>query len=175
MRQLRMGGGSSRKRIRCPLACLACLAKAGPKSILFGTPCDLLIAVGVSFDGLATRSFSPRWSGLKADVVHVDPDPSAIGQFVATSLGITTSSRAFVESLHAGQPPQPSRRVTLPPSASSKIPETRGEIIHPLTVMREMELVAFAECNDLRGCGDVHFLGFSRDTGAAGRQFFCHH
>lgn len=31
---------------------------------LFDTPCDLLIAVGVSFGGLVTRSFSPRWRGL---------------------------------------------------------------------------------------------------------------
>jgi acetolactate synthase-1/2/3 large subunit len=106
---------------------------------LFGTPCDLLIAVGVSFDGLTSRSFSPRWSGLKADVVHVDPDPSAFGRFVATSLGITTSSRAFLESLASGRPPQPSRRVSLPPPASSTIPETQGEIIHPLAVMREMD------------------------------------
>lgn len=69
---------------------------------LFDTPCDLLIAVGVSFGGLVTRSFSPRWRGLKADVVHVDPDPSAVGRFVATSLGITTSGRAFVNALNCG-------------------------------------------------------------------------
>ncbi len=36
------------------------------------TPCDLLIAVGVSFSGLVTRSLFARWRGLKADVVHVD-------------------------------------------------------------------------------------------------------
>jgi acetolactate synthase I/II/III large subunit len=106
---------------------------------LFGTPCDLLIAVGVSFDGLVTRSFSPRWSGLKADVVHADPDPSAFGRLVATSLGITTTSRAFVESLDSARSPQLSRRVTLPPPASSAIPETQREIIHPLEVMREMD------------------------------------
>lgn len=73
---------------------------------LFDTPCDLLIAVGVSFGGLVTRSFSPRWRGLKADVVHVDPDPSAVGRFVATSLGITTSGRAFVNALNCGRPPR---------------------------------------------------------------------
>lgn len=106
---------------------------------LFGTPCDLLIAVGVSFDGLVTRSFSPRWSELKADVIHVDPDPSAVGRFVATSLGITTSSRAFVESLECGRLAQISRTVTVPAPASSAIPGTQGEIIHPLVVMRELD------------------------------------
>ncbi|MFZ1175479.1 MAG: thiamine pyrophosphate-binding protein [Mycobacterium sp.] len=109
---------------------------------LFGTPCDLLIAVGVSFDGLVTRSFSPRWSGLKADVVHVDPDPSAFGRFVATSLGITTSSRAFMESLESGRLPQPSRRAPLPgpaPTVARGVPETREETIHPLDVMHELD------------------------------------
>jgi acetolactate synthase-1/2/3 large subunit len=98
-----------------------------------------LIAVGVSFDGLVTRSFSPRWSGLKADVVHVDPDPSAFGRFVATSLGITTSSRAFVESLGTGRPPQSSRTVAVPAPVPSVIPEVEGEGIHPREVMREMD------------------------------------
>ncbi|BBX94769.1 thiamine pyrophosphate-binding protein [Mycobacterium lacus] len=109
---------------------------------LFDAPCDLLIAVGVAFDGLVTRSFSPRWGGLRADVVHVDPDPSAFGRFVATSLGITMSGRAFVESLRSGRPPRPSRRAALPPAApavSSGIPETPGEFIHPLEVMRELD------------------------------------
>ncbi|MGO8772446.1 MAG: thiamine pyrophosphate-binding protein [Mycobacterium sp.] len=106
---------------------------------LFGTPCDLLIAVGVSFDGLVTRSFSPRWSGLQVDVVHVDPDPSAFGRFVATSLGIPTSSRAFVGSLVSCRAPQPSPRATLPAPVSSTAPETPGESIHPLEVMRNLD------------------------------------
>lgn len=109
---------------------------------LFDTPCDLLIAVGVAFDGLVTRSFSPRWRGLNADVVHVDPDPSAFNRFVATSLGITASSRAFVESLASGRPPTSSRSVTVPPpapTASSGIPETQGDIIHPLEIMGELD------------------------------------
>ena len=94
---------------------------------LFGTPCDLLIAVGVSFDGLVTRSFSPRWSGLQVDVVHVDPDPSAFGRFVATSLGIPTSSRAFVESIRCpvGRRNLP-RGPLCPAPVSSTAPETPG-------------------------------------------------
>jgi acetolactate synthase-1/2/3 large subunit len=106
---------------------------------LFGTPCDLLIAVGVSFDGLVTRSFSPRWTGLKADVVHVDPDPSAFGRFVATSLGITTTARAFVESLDNGPLPQPSRSPAVPAPTPPKVPQTQGETIHPLEVMHELD------------------------------------
>ena len=106
---------------------------------LFETPGDLLIAVGVSFDGLVTRSFSQRWSGLKADVVHVDPSPTAIGRFVATSLGITATSREFAESMAAGRRPQKLRNVALPQPVSSEIPETAEYIIHPLEVMREMD------------------------------------
>jgi acetolactate synthase I/II/III large subunit len=106
---------------------------------LFGTPCDLLIAVGVSFDGLVTRSFSPRWSGLTAEVVHVDPDPSALGRFVATSLGIATTSHAFVKALDSGRLPQPTRRAAVPAPAPPTVPETQGDIIHPLEVMRELD------------------------------------
>jgi acetolactate synthase-1/2/3 large subunit len=106
---------------------------------LFQTPCDLLIAVGVSFDGLVTRSFSPRWAGLTADVVHVDPDPAAFGRFVATSLGITTSSRGFMESLKTARLQRTSRKATLRPRMSPAVPEIKGESIHPLDVMREMD------------------------------------
>lgn len=109
---------------------------------LFDTPCDLLIAVGVSFGGLVTRSFSPRWRGLKADVVHVDPDPSAVGRFVATSLGITTSGRAFVNALNCGRPPRFCRRVGVRPPAPAALPGTpqaRGESIHPLELMHELD------------------------------------
>ncbi len=108
---------------------------------LFGRPCDLLIAVGVSFDGLATSAFSPRWSGLQAEVVHVDPDPSAFGRFVATSLGITTSARAFVDSLSSGRPPQASHRVAPPPPPPFTVPDMQGDSIHPLAVMRELDLL----------------------------------
>ncbi|WP_204806424.1 thiamine pyrophosphate-binding protein [Mycobacterium riyadhense] len=106
---------------------------------LFDTPCDLLIAVGVSFGGLVTRSFSPRWNGLKADVIHVDPDPSAFGRLVETSLGINTSSRAFVESVCSGRSSQPRRRAAVPPPTPLTVPETQGEAIHPLQVMRELD------------------------------------
>jgi acetolactate synthase I/II/III large subunit len=104
---------------------------------LFGTPCDLLIAVGVSFDGLVTRSFSPRWDGLQADVVHVDPDPSAFGRFVATSLGITASARDFVQSLNSASLCR--LAVDVPARVAPRIPETEAEVIHPLEVMRELD------------------------------------
>jgi len=104
---------------------------------LFGTPCDLLIAVGVSFDGLVTRSFSPRWNGLQADVIHVDPDPSAFGRFVATSLGITASAREFVQSLNSA--PLLHLSVDVPARVAPRIPETEQEVIHPLEVMRELD------------------------------------
>ena len=104
---------------------------------LFETPCDLLIAVGVSFDGLVTRSFSPRWNGLQADVIHVDPDPSAFGRFVATSLGITATARDFVRSLNSG-PLQP-LSFAVPARVAPRIPETEPEVIHPLEVMRELD------------------------------------
>jgi acetolactate synthase-1/2/3 large subunit len=127
---------------------------------LFGTPCDLLIAVGVSFDGLVTRSFSPRWNGLEAEVVHVDPDPTAVGRFVATSLGITTTSRAFVESLESTRPQQLSRRTTLPPPVSSAIPETAGETIHPLEVMRELDSLLPANATICTDSGTCIFWAF---------------
>ena len=104
---------------------------------LFDTPCDLLIAVGVSFDGLVTRSFSPRWSRLQADVIHVDPDPSAFGRFVATSLGITATARDFLRSLNSVSLQHLS--VAVPPRVAPAIPETEPEVIHPLEVMREMD------------------------------------
>lgn len=106
---------------------------------LFDTACDLLVAVGVSFDGLVTRSFSPRWNGLKADVIHVDPDPSAFGRFVATSLGITASSRTFVESLTSARPPQPGRSGPPAPPPPPRVPETGDEGIHPLEAMRLLD------------------------------------
>ncbi|KZS63439.1 acetolactate synthase [Mycobacterium ostraviense] len=105
---------------------------------LFGTPCDLLIAVGVSFDGLVTRSFSPRWGGLRADVIHVDPDPAAFGRFVATSLGVTATARGFVASLSA-RTARSSRTVTVPAPVALPVPQTRGDSIHPLAVMRELD------------------------------------
>jgi acetolactate synthase-1/2/3 large subunit len=106
---------------------------------LFDTPCDLLIAVGAAFDGLVTRSFSPSWTGLKAEVLHVDPEPSAFGRFVTTSLGITASSRAFADSLSSARPPQISRSASLPAPAPVTIPETLGEKIYPLEVTRELD------------------------------------
>ena len=106
---------------------------------LFETPCDLLIAVGVSFDGLVTRSFSPRWNGLQAEVVHVDPDPEVFGRFVATSLGISTTARAFVASLKSSRPLQASQRSALPAPVVVPVPDDLGERIHPLGVMREMD------------------------------------
>lgn len=132
---------------------------------LFDTPCDLLIAVGVSFGGLVTRSFSPRWRGLKADVVHVDPDPSAVGRFVATSLGITTSGRAFVNALNCGRPPRFCRRVGVRPPAPAALPGTpqaRGESIHPLELMHELdrELAPNATiCADVGTCISWTFRG----------------
>lgn len=122
---------------------------------LFEAPCDLLIAVGVSFDGLVTRSFSPRWSGLNADVVHVDPDPSAFGRFVATSLGITASSRAFFTSLESARPQQVCRITTLPSPKPPAAPETPGHVIHPLHVMRELDALLPANatiCADVGTC-----------------------
>jgi acetolactate synthase I/II/III large subunit len=104
---------------------------------LFGTPCDLLIAVGVSFDGLVTRAFSPRWNGLVADVVHVDPDPTAFGRFVATALGITATARDFVRSLNSV--PVPRFSVTVPAAVPPRIPDTEAESIHPLEIMRELD------------------------------------
>ncbi|MGB9227170.1 thiamine pyrophosphate-binding protein [Mycobacterium sp.] len=104
---------------------------------LFDTPCDLLIAVGVSFDGLVTRSFSPRWNRLQADVIHVDPDPSAFGRFVATSLGITATARDFLRSLNSVSLQHLS--VAVPPRVAPAIPETEPEVIHPLEVMRELD------------------------------------
>lgn len=121
------------------LGVLGLFGEGRAEDYLFEAPCDLLIAIGVSFDGMATRSFSPRWGGLKADVVHVDPDPSVFGRFVATSLGITTSSRAFVTSLNSERLPRASRNIALPPRAPAKIPETQGEKIHPLAVIREID------------------------------------
>ncbi len=132
---------------------------------LFDTPCDLLIAVGVSFGGLVTRSFSPRWRGLKADVVHVDPDPSAVGRFVATSLGITTSGRAFVNALNCGRPPRFCRRVGVRPPAPAALPGTpqaRGESIHPLELIHELdrELAPNATiCADVGTCISWTFRG----------------
>ncbi len=104
---------------------------------LFDAPCDLLIAVGVSFDGLVTRSFSPRWNRLRAEVIHVDPDPSAFGRFVATSLGITALARDFVRSLNSVS--QRHLSVVVPPRVAPRIPETEPEVIHPLEVMRELD------------------------------------
>jgi acetolactate synthase-1/2/3 large subunit len=127
---------------------------------LFETPCDLLIAVGVSFDGLVTRSFSPRWSGLKAEVVHVDPDPSAFGRFVATSLGIAMTSRAFVASLESARPQQLSRKATVPPPVSPAIPETAGEIIHPLEVMCELDSLLPANATICTDSGTCIFWAF---------------
>ncbi|MDT5140446.1 MAG: acetolactate synthase large subunit [Mycobacterium sp.] len=103
---------------------------------LFEAPCDLLIAVGVSFDGLVTRSFSPRWRHLKADVVHVDPDPTSFGRFAATSLGITTTAGAFARSLASARAPR-SRAVALPAPVAVAVPEC--ESIHPLEVIRELD------------------------------------
>ncbi|ORB51928.1 thiamine pyrophosphate-binding protein [Mycobacterium persicum] len=121
---------------------------------LFGTPCDLLIAVGVSFDGLVTRSFSPRWSGLRAEVIHVDPDPAAFGRFVATSLGVTATARGFVASLSA-RPVRSSRPVTVPARVSLPVPPTRGDAIHPLAVMRELDALLASNstlCTDSGTC-----------------------
>jgi acetolactate synthase I/II/III large subunit len=120
------------------LGVLGLFGQGRAEEYLFETPCDLLIAVGVSFDGLVTRSFSPRWDRLQADVVHVDPDPSAFGRLVATSLGITATGHAFVESLNAARSPQSSRTAVLPPP-SFEILATAAEIIHPLDVMRELD------------------------------------
>jgi acetolactate synthase I/II/III large subunit len=125
---------------------------------LFGTPCDLLIAVGVSFDGLVTRSFSPRWKGLQADVVHVDPDPSAFGRFVETSLGITASAREFVQSLNSAVLPHFS--VTVPASVPPRIPETDAEAIHPLEVMRELDALLPANATLCTDSGTCIFWAF---------------
>jgi acetolactate synthase-1/2/3 large subunit len=127
---------------------------------LFETPCDLLIAVGVSFDGLVTRSFSPRWNGLKAEVLHVDPDPSAFGRLVATSLGIASTSRAFVDSLDLGRLPQPSRRASVPAPALPPVPETQGETIHPLAVMREMDSMLAPNATICTDSGTCIFWAF---------------
>lgn len=127
---------------------------------LFDTPCDLLIAVGVSFDGLVTRSFSPRWNGLKAEVLHVDPDPSALGRLVATSLGIVSTSRAFVDSLDLGPMPQPPLRAPVPVPAPPPIPETRGESIHPLEVMRELDSMLAPNATICTDSGTCIFWAF---------------
>lgn len=120
---------------------------------LFGTPCDLLIAVGVSFDGLVTRSFSPRWGGLQADVIHVDPDPSAFGRFVATSLGVTATARGFVASLSA-RTARSSRTVTVPAPVALPVPQTRGDTIHPLAVMRELDALLASAADSATLCTD---------------------
>jgi len=131
------------------------------ESYLFDTPTDLLIAVGVSFDGLVTRSFSPRWNALKADVVHVDPDPSAFGRVVATSLGITASSRAFAGSLDSGRAPQRAMPVTVPPRAAPTIPETLGDsAIHPLHVMREIGALLAPDTTVCADSGTCIFWAF---------------
>ncbi|OBF88041.1 acetolactate synthase [Mycobacterium sp. 852002-51163_SCH5372311] len=122
---------------------------------VFETPCDLMIAVGVSFDGLVTRSFSPRWANLKAEVVHVDPDPTAFGRFVATSLGITMTSRAFAQSLNSARAPQRPRNTALPQPASPATPQAREDVIHPLEVMREMDVLLPPNatiCTDVGTC-----------------------
>jgi acetolactate synthase I/II/III large subunit len=125
---------------------------------LFSTPCDLLIAVGVSFDGLVTRSFSPRWTGLQADVIHVDPDPSAFGRFVATSLGITASARDFVQALNSA--PLPYLSVAVPARVAPRIPETEPEVIHPLEVMRELDALLPANATLCTDSGTCIFWAF---------------
>jgi len=127
---------------------------------LFETPCDLLIAVGVSFDGLVTRSFSPRWTGLRADVIHVDPDPSAFGRFVATSLGITTTGRAFVESLNRAPLPQPSRTPAVSAATPPTVRQTEGETIHPLEVMRELDALLPSNATLCTDSGTCIFWAF---------------
>ncbi|ETW25916.1 thiamine pyrophosphate-binding protein [Mycobacterium gastri] len=121
---------------------------------LFGAPCDLLIAVGVSFDGLVTRSFSPRWSALQAEVIHVDPDPSAFGRLVPTSLGVIATARGLVESLSA-RTARSARAVTVPARVSLPVPPTRGDAIHPLAVMRELDSLLASNstlCTDSGTC-----------------------
>src|SRR5262249_17337498 len=121
------------------LGVLGLFGEGRAEEYLFETPCDLLIAVGSAFGGLTTRSFSPRWNKLKADVVHVDPDPSAFGRMVATSLGITTTGRAFAAALTSGRSPNPSQRATLPSPRLATVPNVEGEKIHPLAVVRELD------------------------------------
>jgi acetolactate synthase-1/2/3 large subunit len=139
---------------------------------LFETPCDLLIAVGVSFDGLVTRSFSPRWSGLKADVVHVDPDSSAFGRLVATSLGITASSRAFIKSVEYARPQRCSRTGSLPPPISSAIPVTRGQFPHPLEVMYELDSLLPPNATICADVGTCIFWAFQGIPVRRPGQFF---
>lgn len=124
---------------------------------LFGAPCDLLIAVGVSFDGLVTRAFSPRWKGLRADVVHVDPDPAAFGRFVETSLGITSTARTFARSLGAAWVSRP-HTVALPERAVVAPPDV--DDIHPLEVMREMDALLSPDATLCTDSGTCIFWAF---------------
>ncbi|NLP98194.1 thiamine pyrophosphate-binding protein, partial [Mycobacterium tuberculosis] len=93
------------------------------------------------------------------------PDPSAVGRFVATSLGITTSGRAFVNALNCGRPPRFCRRVGVRPPAPAALPGTpqaRGESIHPLELMHELdrELAPNATiCADVGTCISWTFRG----------------
>ncbi len=144
---------------------------AGPTVPLRHTVHDLLVAVGVSFGRLVTRSFSPAG---KTDVVHVDPDPSAcwpIRRYVAR---ITTSGRN-VRQCPELRAAAVCRRVGVRPPAPAAMPGTqaRGESIHPLELMHELDPRAL----NATICADVvpAFLGrFVWDTGAAARQIRCH-
>src|SRR5262249_47718723 len=71
--------------------------------------------------------------------VHIDPDASAFGRCVATSLGITASAGTLVQSLKSGRPPQAIHQVNLPAPTSPTIPENQGDSTHPLEVMRELD------------------------------------
>ncbi|MHA7650356.1 thiamine pyrophosphate-binding protein [Mycobacterium sp. ML4] len=118
------------------LGVLGLFGEGRAENYLFDAPCDLLIAVGVSFDGLVTRSFSSRWSGLRADVIHIDPDPRTFGRLVPTTLGITATAGTLVRSLASAEIAA-SHAVPLP--ARTPIGPPRTSSIHPLEVMREMD------------------------------------
>ncbi len=93
LRPHRTGGG--RETHPLSLGVLGIFGDGRADEYLFDTPCDLLIAVGVSFGGLVTRLFA-RWRGLKADVVHAIPGFIGSYRICRQSLGIPTSGRAPV-------------------------------------------------------------------------------
>jgi acetolactate synthase-1/2/3 large subunit len=59
--------------------------------------CDVLLAVGMRFDDRVTgkaSTFAPR-----AQVIHIDVDPSEIGKLVRATVGIVGDARAVLRAL----------------------------------------------------------------------------